>query len=351
MATLSRTDTQLGDRQQPEGLQHHHVLDLDDFSREELELVFQTTDGMREILTRDIKKAPALRGKMMVTLFYEASTRTRMSFELAGKILSADVVNLTASASSVTKGESLVDTVKTIQAMGVDVIVMRHPSSGAPYLVAQQVQASVVNGGDGWHAHPTQALLDLYTMRERCGALEGLKVAIVGDVLHSRVARSNLWGLAAVGAQVVLCGPPTLLPREWDVFGVGNREQGVGSGEAGKNLVPRSSFLVPDFAVTWDLREALAGADVVMTLRLQRERQEGGLLPSLGEYITAYQINRERLAWAKPDALLMHPGPVNEGVELAADLVRGVQSVIDQQVTNGLAIRMALLYLLAGGPQ
>ena len=314
---------------------HHHVLDLDDFSRDEIELVFQTADGMRDILTRDIKKAPTLRGKSVVTLFYEASTRTRMSFELAAKALSADVVNLTASASSVTKGESLVDTVKTIQAMAVDVIVIRHSSSGAPYLVAQQVKAAVVNGGDGWHAHPTQALLDMYTMQERFGRIEGLKVAVIGDILHSRVARSNVWGLAAMGAQVVLCGPPTLLPREWCT---GNLDR-----------LSTSHFPVPK--VTYDLREALVGADVVMTLRLQRERQEGGLLPSLGEYIARYQVNGERLGWANPDALLMHPGPVNEGVELAADVVRGVQSVIDQQVANGLAVRMALLYLIAGGPQ
>ena len=317
------------------GLRHHHVLDLDDFDKEEIEFIFSTADGMREILQRDIKKVPPLRGKTMVTLFYEPSTRTRMSFELAAKMLSADVVNFTAQTSSAVKGESLVDTVRTILAMSVDIIVIRHGSSGAPYLVAQQCEeatgsggASVINGGDGWHAHPTQALLDMYTMQQRFGSLEGCKVAVVGDVLHSRVARSNIWGLHALGAKVMLCAPPTLLPREWACEGA---------------EMPAS--------VTYDLAEALDGADVVMTLRLQQERMEGGLLPSLGEYIGRYQVNAERLAWAKPGALLMHPGPVNEGVELSADLVRGAQSVIDGQVTNGMAVRMALLYLLVGGPQ
>lgn len=334
MATLSRPGEATAAER--EGFLHHHVLDLDDFSRDEMELVFETADGMKDILSRDIKKVPPLRGKSIVTLFYEASTRTRMSFEMAGKMLSADVVNLTASSSSVTKGESLLDTVKTIQAMGTDVIVIRHPSSGAPYLAAQHVKASVINAGDGWHAHPTQALLDVYTIKERLGDVAGRKVAIIGDVLHSRVARSDIWGLRAVGAEVVLCGPPTLIPREW-------------SSGASKDL--RDDSGMPRVRATWDLRDAIADADVVMTLRLQKERQEGGLLPSMGDYITNYQITRERLAWAKPGALLMHPGPVNEGIELAADVVRDAQSVIDQQVTNGLAVRMALLYLLAGGPQ
>ncbi|MSQ09821.1 MAG: aspartate carbamoyltransferase catalytic subunit [Dehalococcoidia bacterium] len=315
------------------GLRHQHVLDLNDWDKQDIDLVLRTADGMREVLQRDIKKVPTLRGKTVITLFYEASTRTRMSFELAGKLLSADVINLTASTSSTTKGESLVDTVKTIDAMAPDCIVMRHPSSGAPYLVAQQVRASVVNGGDGWHAHPTQALLDMYTIREHLGGLAGLKVAIVGDILHSRVARSNVWGLQAAGAHVTLCGPATLLPREWapdrDVAATG----------------------LPPITVTWDIEQALADADVVMALRLQKERQESGLLPSIGEYITDFQITRKRLALARAGALLMHPGPVNEGIELASELVRGAQSVIDTQVTNGVAVRMALLYLLIGGPQ
>ncbi|MSQ27707.1 MAG: aspartate carbamoyltransferase catalytic subunit [Dehalococcoidia bacterium] len=317
------------------GFRHHDVLDLDDFALDEIELVFHTADGMKDVLGRDIKKAPALRGKSVVTLFYEASTRTRMSFELAGKALSADVLNLTASASSVTKGESLVDTVKTIEAMGVDVIVIRHSSSGAPYLAARVVEPAVINAGDGWHAHPTQALLDMYTIRERFGSLDGLKIAIVGDILHSRVARSNVWGLAKVGAAVTLCGPPTLLPSQWGgVTDTNGHQDGL-----------------PPPRITFDLEDALDGADVVMALRLQQERQEGGLLPSLGEYIARYQITPERLGWAKPGALLMHPGPVNEGVELSSDVVRGVQSVIDRQVASGLAVRMALLYLIAGGPQ
>lgn len=315
------------------GLRHKHVLDLDDFTREEIELVLGTADGMKEVLQRDIKKVPTLRGKTVITLFYEASTRTRMSFELAGKLLSADVINLTASSSSTTKGESLVDTVKTIDAMAPDCIVMRHASSGAPYLVSQQVRASVVNGGDGWHAHPTQALLDMYTIREHLGGLAGVKVAIIGDILHSRVARSDIWGLHAAGAQVTLCGPATLLPREW----APDRDPALTG--------------LPPIRVTWNLEEALADADVVMALRLQKERQDGGLLPSMGEYITGYQLTPARMAWAKPGALLMHPGPVNEGIELSSELVRGAQSVIDTQVTNGVAVRMALLYLLIGGPQ
>ena len=322
-------------------LRRRHILDVDDFNESEFDLVFQTTDAMKDVLAREIKKVPALRGKTVVTLFYEASTRTRMSFEVAGKMLSADVVNLTASASSVTKGESLVDTVKTIQAMGIDVLVIRHSSSGAPYLVAQQVgpEVSVINGGDGWHAHPTQALLDAYTIRERLGNLRGRKIAIIGDVLHSRVARSNLWALTALGAEVVLCGPPTLIPRAW----------GASSGTPLSNSPPQGGGGFEPW-VTYELREALRDADVVMALRLQRERQEDGLLPHVGEYIGGYQITPERLRWCKPGALVMHPGPVNEGIEIASELVRDVQSVIDRQVTNGVAVRMALLYLLVGGP-
>ena len=326
---------------------HPHGLDLDDFSRAEIDLVFRTADNMKEVLQRDIKKVPTLRGKTMVTLFYEPSTRTRMSFELAAKVLSADVINFTAQTSSAVKGESLVDTVKTILAMGVDVIAMRHPSSGAPYLVAQQcerpdgsAQAAVINGGDGWHAHPTQALLDMYTIREHLGHIDGLKVAIVGDVLHSRVARSDIWGLAAMGAEVVLCSPPTLLPGEWRTPQSAHPEPVEGRATG-----------MPPIRVTYDLREAISDADVVMTLRLQKERMDDALLPSMGEYIGGYQINADRLRWAKPGALLMHPGPVNEGIELSAELVRGAQSVIDGQVTNGMAVRMALLYLLVGGPQ
>jgi aspartate carbamoyltransferase catalytic subunit len=303
------------------------VLDLNDFTAAEIEQVLRTADAMREILTRPIKRVPALRGKTVVNLFFEPSTRTRVSFELAAKALSADVVNISASGSSVEKGESLVDTVRTLQALGADVVVMRHSQSGAPYLVAQQVQASVINAGDGWHAHPTQALLDLYTVREHFGRIAGLRVVIVGDILHSRVARSNVWGFTRLGAHVVLCGPPTLLPP------LDGHTDGYG---------------LPPVAVCTDLEAALEGADVVMALRLQRERQQAGLLPSLREYIARYQITAERLRRTAPHAIVMHPGPLNEGVEIAPDVARSDRSVIEQQVTNGVAVRMALLYLLTG---
>jgi aspartate carbamoyltransferase catalytic subunit len=305
-----------------------HVLDLDDFSRGEIEHVFDTADGMKTILARPIKKVPTLRGKTVITLFYEASTRTRVSFEMAAKILGADAVNITASASSVTKGESLVDTLKTIQATGADLVVMRHPMAGAPYLAAAQVRAALVNGGDGWHAHPTQGLLDLYTVREHLGQIGGLKVVIVGDVLHSRVARTNCWGFTRMGARVVLCGPPTLLPTTWRssaAFGDGQVE------------------------IETNLDRALDGADVVMALRLQRERQAAGLLPSIREYCRLYGLNTDRMRRASPKAIVMHPGPMNEGVEISPELAYGDQSVIEDQVTNGVAIRMALLYLLAAG--
>jgi len=303
---------------------HRHILDLDDFSPEEIELVLHTSDAMKEVLSRPIKKVPTLRGKSIVTLFYEPSTRTRVSFELAAKNLSADVANISTSASSVTKGESLIDTVNTLQALGADVVVMRHYHSGAPYLAARYLEASVINGGDGCHAHPTQALLDLYTIRQHRGGVSGLKVVIVGDILHSRVARSNIWGLTKMGAEVVLCAPPTLLPQGWE-----------------------RAF--PPLSVDHDLDRVLDGADVVMALRLQAERQQGGLLPDLREYIELYQLNERKLSRAKPDALVLHPGPMNEGVEISPEVAHGAQSVIEEQVTNGVAVRMALLYLLAGG--
>jgi len=305
------------------------VLDLDDFSREEIELVLETSEAMKEVLAREIRKVPALHGKTIITVFYEASTRTRVSFELAGRSLSADVINLNPSLSSVTKGESLIDTVRTLQALGADMIIMRHSEAGAPYLVAQHVQAKVINAGDGWHAHPSQALLDLYTIRERLGRVEGLRVVIVGDILHSRVARSNIWGLTKMGAEVVVCGPPTLLPLDL------NTCTGYG--------LPRLA------GVEHNLDRALEGADVVMVLRLQMERQQQGLLPSLREYIQLYQIDEERLARARPHAVVLHPGPMNEGVEIAPEVAHGAQSAIEEQVTNGVAVRMALLYLLAGG--
>ena len=308
---------------------HHHILDIDDFSREEIEFVFQTTNAMKEVLSRPIKRVPALRGKTLITLFYEPSTRTRLSFELAAKNLGADAANLSAPASSVAKGESLVDTLSTLQALGADIVVMRHPQSGAPYIAKKYLKASMVNAGDGWHAHPTQALLDIYTIQERKGDLKGLKVVIVGDIMHSRVARSNIWGLTTMGAEVTLCCPPTLLP--------------TGLGEKHRQLPPVS--------IEHDIEHALDGADAVMTLRLQLERQRSGLLPSTREYIQLYQLNEARLSRAKPDALVLHPGPVNEGVEIASAVAHGPQSVINEQVTNGVAVRMALLYILAGSPK
>ena len=311
-----------------------NVLDLDDFTAEEITSVLDDTGAMVEVLRRDIKKVPTLRGRVVVTMFYESSTRTRISFEEAGKVLSADVINMSSSGSSVDKGESLLNTGLTIQAMGVDVVIIRHPHSGAPYLLARHLpQVSVINAGDGMHAHPTQALLDLYTMREKLGSLHGSKVVIVGDVLHSRVARSDLWGLTRMGAQVTLCGPTTLIPLDL----LSGRDE----------LEEDHPFAQVD--VDTDLDRAIEGADVVMALRLQSERQQSGFLPSLREYIRRWQVTEERLARAKPGALVMHPGPMNEGVEISTALAHGENSVIEEQVTNGVAVRMALLYRLCAG--
>ncbi len=312
------------------GWHHRHLLDVDGLSAADLDLVMRTTDAMREVLARPIAKVPALRGRQVTILFYEASTRTRVSFEVAAKNLSADVVNIAAASSSVSKGESLVDTVKTVEALGAQMLVMRHSVSGAPYLAAEVFGGSVLNGGDGWHAHPTQALLDLYTMRSHLGdgSLAGRKVVILGDLLHSRVARSNIWTLTAAGADLWLCGPATLL-RGFEAWA--NR------GAAGRR-----------FHVTTSVDAALRDADVVMALRIQRERMASGLLPSMREYAARYGLTAERLRTAKPGALVMHPGPMNEGVEIAPDVAAGAQSVITDQVTNGVAVRMALLYLLAG---
>ena len=323
---------------QPVGWRHKHLLDVDGLTAADLDLVMRTADAMREVLARPITKVPALRGRNVTILFYEASTRTRVSFEVAAKNLSADVVNIAASTSSVTKGESLVDTVRTVEALGAQMLVMRHGVSGAPYLAAEVFGGSVLNGGDGWHAHPTQALLDLYTMRSRLGSgdddlgLAGKKIVILGDVLHSRVARSNIWTLTTAGADLWLCGPPTLM-RGFEAW--------AGRGAAAGRR----------FTVTSDISAALRDADVVMALRIQRERMESGLLPSLREYAARYGLTAARLVTARPGALVMHPGPMNEGVEIAADVAAGAQSVITDQVTNGVAIRMALLYLLAGVPR
>ena len=316
---------------QPVGWRHRHLLDVDGLSAADLDLVMRTADAMREVLGRPIAKVPALRGRNVTILFYEASTRTRVSFEVAAKNLSADVTNIAAATSSVTKGESLIDTVRTIEALGAQMLVVRHSVSGAPYLAAEVFGGSVLNGGDGWHAHPTQALLDLYTMRGHLpgGSLAGRKVVILGDVLHSRVARSNIWALTAAGADLWLCGPATLL-RGFEAW--------AGRGAAAGRR----------FTVTSDVDAALRDAHVVMALRIQRERMSSGLLPSLREYAARYGLTAERLRLARPEALVMHPGPMNEGVEIAADVAAGPHSVITDQVTNGVAIRMALLYLLAG---
>jgi aspartate carbamoyltransferase catalytic subunit len=304
-----------------------HVLDLDDFSVQEIDAVLETAVAMKDVLQRPIKKVPTLRGKTLVTLFYEASTRTRVAFEVAAKALGADTVSVSAATSSVTKGESLIDTIRTLQALGADFVVMRHPQAGAPYVVADEVSASVINAGDGWHAHPTQALLDLFTIKERLGRIAGLRVAIVGDILHSRVARSNLWGLSLMGANVVLCGPPTMLPKSAFCDGL-------------PWTVDR----------TYRVDEAIDGADVIMLLRMQLERGSGAMFPSLREYVRTYALTEERFARAKPGAIVMHPGPMNEGVEIDPHVARSAQSVIETQVTNGVAVRMALLYLLSGLP-
>jgi aspartate carbamoyltransferase catalytic subunit len=308
---------------------HKNILDLDDFNRDEIELVMETSDAMSEILSREIKKVPTLRGKTIVNFFHEPSTRTRSSFEIAAKNLSADTINLDASKSSVTKGESLIDSLRTLQALGADVIVMRHSQAGAPYLAAQHVNAAIINAGDGIHAHPSQALLDIYTIRKHLNTINGIKIAIIGDILHSRVARSNIWGLSKMGARISLCGPSTLIPRGLEDF----------FDKAGMQNINVSS----------DIKTALQDADVVMMLRLQVERQQNGLLSTIREYIKYYQLDKERLSLAKPDALVMHPGPMNEGVEISPEVAHGGQSVIEEQVTNGIAVRMALFYLVIGG--
>ena len=304
-----------------------HVLDTDDWSRDEIEAVLQTTGAMVEILERPIRKAPALRGKTVILFFAEASTRTRVSFELAAKALSADVTNITASGSSVEKGETLHDTVRTLQALGGDLVVMRHSSSGAPYFVAERTDAPVINAGDGWHAHPTQGLLDAYTLRGALGDLTAKRIVVVGDVLHSRVARSDINTLVPLGAEITLSGPPTLIPAAWRC-----------------DALPKGTSYEPD------VDRALDGADAVIALRLQKERQEGGLLPSLREYTRVWGLSEARVARMRPNAPVMHPGPMNEGVEIDAAVAHGARSLVERQVTNGVAVRMSLLYLLAGTP-
>ena len=304
------------------GWKRKDLLSMQDLEAAEVTDVLDTAESMKEIATREIKKVPTLRGKTVVNLFYEASTRTRTSFEIAGKWLSADVINFSASGSSAEKGESLLDTAKNIEAMSPDVVVVRHKASGAPALLARHLRCSVVNAGDGAHEHPTQALLDLLTIREKKGHLEGLNVTIVGDVTHSRVARSNIYGMKKMGITVTVAGPPTLIPPACQELGV---------------------------KVSHRLEEAIANADVIMMLRLQHERMRGGFIPSVREYSRVWGLTLAKLGHCRADVLIMHPGPVNRGVELAAEVADSRYSVILDQVSNGVAIRMAVLFLLAGG--
>jgi aspartate carbamoyltransferase catalytic subunit len=315
-------------------LARRHLLDLDDWSPAEIRALLGAAGRMRTLLDTPEARRDTLRGRVLVNLFYENSTRTRVSFELAGKKLGADVTNVTASASSVTKGESLIDTVRTLQALGASIVVVRSSQSGAPDLIARHIAGSVINAGDGWHAHPTQALLDLFTLENQLGTVEGRRIVILGDILHSRVARSNVWALTAMGADVVLCGPPTLLPPDAAALYQSRPVPGTG--------VPRRVTVEPR------IERALGGADAVMALRLQRERQQAGLLPSLREYTTEWGLTPERLRLAQPGALVLHPGPMNEGVEIDPAVAYGGASVIEQQVTNGVAVRMAVLEALAG---
>jgi aspartate carbamoyltransferase catalytic subunit len=309
---------------------HRHLLDVDVLSWPQVELVLDTARHMAEIVAGERPRSAALKGVGVTNLFYEASTRTRVSFEVAAKHLSADVVNVAVSGSSIEKGESLLDTMRTLQALGAKVLVLRHGTSGTPHLVAQEFRGAVVNAGDGRHAHPTQALLDLVTLLRHVpgGSLRGRKVVILGDVLHSRVARSNLWTLTAAGADVWVCGPSTLLRgfEAWAAAGIGGERR---------------------FTVTSDVEAALRDADAVMALRIQKERMAAGLLPSLHEYAARFGLDRERLALAAPACLVMHPGPMNEGVEIAADVAAGPRSLVTEQVANGVAIRMAVLALVA----
>jgi aspartate carbamoyltransferase catalytic subunit len=298
-----------------------HLLSVADLDPDEIDEILQVTDSFVEVSERAIPKVPTLRGRTVVSLFYEESTRTRLSFETAAKRLSADTMNFSVSTSSVKKGESLRDTVETIEAMGIDVVVVRHASAGVPWQVARWVDASVINAGDGWHEHPTQALLDCYTIRQQRGSLAGLRIAIVGDVKHSRVARSNVLAFSMLGADVTLVAPPTLLPASMAGWPV---------------------------AVSHDLDETLPKADIVYLLRMQRERQTEALLPSLREYTARYGLTRERARLLADDALVMHPGPMNRGVEIAAEVADLPRSVITRQVANGVAVRMAVLFLMLG---
>ncbi|MFN3550717.1 MAG: aspartate carbamoyltransferase catalytic subunit [Endomicrobiia bacterium] len=301
---------------------HKHLLELQTLTKEEIELILETAKPFKTVFTRSIKKLPTLRGKSVVLLFYEPSTRTRTSFELAAKRLSADTVNIAVQVSSVQKGESLIDTAKTLESMKADFIVIRHSYSGAPHILTQNISSSIINAGDGFHEHPTQGLLDIFTIKEKKGKIEGLKVVIVGDILHSRVARSNLWGLTKLSARVTLCGPPTLIPKDVDK-------------------------IFPQVDIEHNLDKAIKNADVINILRVQFERQLEHLFPSVREYSLLYGMNKERLKNAKDDVLILHPGPMNRGIEITTEVADSLNSVINEQVTNGIAVRMAVLYLLS----
>lgn len=303
------------------GLKRKDLLSLATLSADDIKLILETADSFKEVSGREIKKVPALRGKTVVNLFFEPSTRTRTSFELAAKRLSADVINFSPSSSSVVKGETLLDTARNIEAMQADIIVLRHSSAGAAETLARGVKSSVINAGDGWHEHPTQALLDLYTIRSRGLAFSGLRVAIVGDVAHSRVARSNIYALTKLGAEVRVAGPPTMIPSHIERLGV---------------------------RVHYNLDEALAGVHVIMMLRLQLERQGRALFPTIREYAREYGMTSERVKLAEPGAIVMHPGPINRGVEISPEVADSLSSVILDQVANGVAVRMGILYLMSG---
>jgi aspartate carbamoyltransferase catalytic subunit len=305
-------------------LKSKDLLGIEFLDKDEIELILQTARPFKSLFTRSIKKVPTLRGKTVVNLFYEPSTRTRTSFEIACKRLSADVVNITVATSSVVKGESLIDTGKTMEAMKADLIIIRHSMAGAPAVLARNLNASIISAGDGFHAHPTQGLLDLFTIIEKKKSVEGLKVLLVGDILHSRVARSNIHALTKMGAQVRVVGPATLIPPDIEHMGV---------------------------KVFYDLDEALKGVDVVNILRIQLERQKDNLFPSVHEYIEFYQMTAERLRHAKPDVMIMHPGPMNRGIEISSEVADSANAVINEQVTTGIAVRMAVLYLLGNRKQ
>lgn len=303
-------------------LNRKDLLGLKDLSVDEIKLILRTARSMKEVASRPIPKVPTLLGKHIVTLFYEASTRTRTSFNMAAKILSANITNVAISSSSVVKGENLIDTIRNLEVMGVDALIIRHGMAGAPHLAAKNSAASIINAGDGFDEHPTQALLDIFTMKEKKGTVKGKKVLIVGDITHSRVARSNIWGLTKLGAKVTVIGPPTMIPKDIEAMGV---------------------------TVSYNFDQEIKDADFINMLRIQRERQDGGLFPSIEEYHKLFGLNSERMKKAKKDVVVMHPGPINRGIEMTSEIADGPYNVILEQVTNGVAVRAALLFLLLGG--